>query len=146
MPIHAVLAASLVVAARTVFRVAQDLMAVGARRHAHDGARRTLVYGAGPACTLFFREIAFGLGVDGERRIVVGVFDDDELLRGRYVHGYRVEGGIHQLVPKLAEGGADEVLVIGQPEPESMARLLGAAYDAGVPVRRWMTAIVPVAE
>lgn len=134
------MAASMVVGSRTVFRVMQDLASSMARRRdPGKGVRRAVVYGAGHACTLFLREGTYRAADEKEKRVVVGIADEDPYLRGRLVHGYRVLGGLSELDHVIGREHIDEILVVGAADDKTLRRIMDIATPRGVRVLQWST-------
>ncbi len=139
--LHLGLAVPLVVGARAFVRIVQDAMAWMSRLGANRAdARRVLLVGAGPECTLFLKERSI-LAEEAGRIVVVGVIDEDPSLCGRWVHGYRVLGGINVLPRVLGGGGVDQVVVVGSLSPQAIARVVSAGAEEGVVVRQWTTSL-----
>ena len=95
--------------------------------------RITLLYGAGRTGVLMARsaERNPSAGV-----VPVGFLDDDVTLRGRFVSGLRVFGGISQLPRAVALTGAQALLITMPSAPGSTVRqVVDAALALGLEVR-----------
>ncbi|HUG55589.1 MAG TPA: hypothetical protein VMJ92_00810, partial [Candidatus Limnocylindrales bacterium] len=93
-----------------------------------EGARRTLIVGAGRAGRSLHRELR---ETPGER--MVGFLDDNARLRRRRVQGAPVHGTLDDVSPVLARTSADRVLVTIPDAPrERLELVLAACRQAGV--------------
>ncbi|NQT92887.1 MAG: hypothetical protein HQ559_09005 [Lentisphaerae bacterium] len=70
---------------------------------------------------------------------VLGIVDDDQFLRGRLVHGYRVLGGLAELDHVIAREHIGEILVVGPADEKALRRLMDIATPRGVRVLQWST-------
>ncbi len=127
-----------VVGVRAALRVVQDLMQ-SFQRCAGDGAgkcERVIVWGAGYRTTLFLRQIAFD--PDRKRPLhVVGIFSDDDPMRGHFVHGVRVVGNI-QAIPAFASEKKIETLYIVEAVPDAVRQAICRSLaGTGVRVIQW---------
>lgn len=129
----------LIVGARAFVRVVQDLMAWKSRLSSERlHGRRVLLVGVGADCLLFLKESSLLQGDDG-RMVVAGMVDDDVGLWGRWVHGYRVLGGLDSLEDIVQATGAGELVVLGKSDPVALSRILGIARVHNLVVRQWAT-------
>jgi FlaA1/EpsC-like NDP-sugar epimerase len=94
--------------ARPVFRDAFYLVNVKKLRET-PGTSRTLVFGAGLRYRTFRRELV--RKIDSEKRIIVGVVDDDILMRGKYIGGVAVDGPHTEIGRIKAATRADSVVI-----------------------------------
>lgn len=135
------LAVPLVVGSRAFVRIVQDTMAWRSRHGGGPaGVRRVLLVGAGPVSTLFLRERIILDDTPG-RTVVVGLVDDDPGLRGRWVHGYRVFGGLDQIPSILEARLADQIVIVGDLPAERVRSIVATAAPKGVMVRQWTTSL-----
>ena len=99
------------------------------------GTSRVVVYGAGLRYGMFRRELV--RSSSRNERVVVGLLDDDILLRGLYVGGQRVEGTLEQAKEVLARLRADAVVIACVLTPERLAHARTIFSEAGVKVTLW---------
>ena len=70
---------------------------------------RILVYGAGLRYAAFRRELV--RRTSGNRRIIVGLLDDDILMRGHYIGGIQVKGTINEAPEVINAMNVDSVVI-----------------------------------
>ena len=99
------------------------------------GTSRVVVYGAGLRYGTFRRELV--RSSSRNERVIVGLLDDDILLRGLYVGGQRVEGTLDQAKEVLARLRADAVVIACVLTPERLALARKIFAEAGVKVTLW---------
>ncbi len=94
--------------------------------------QRVVVYGAGLRYRYFRRELV-RLAAAGNR-VVVGLIDDDILLKGQYIGGIRIHGALEQAPEILRRLRADAVVVAAEltPQRRQIARQIFA--ECGVKV------------
>ena len=79
-------------------------------------------------------------------RVIVGLLDDDVLLRGLYVGGIRVHGTLNQAPDVLRKLRADAVVIACVLTPERLAVARRTFAAAGVKVSVWSCAERPLDE
>ena len=124
----------LLLAVRIVRSVVRDLFYAldCSRLKARKDVSRVLVYGAGLRYRAFRRELVRSTSAND--RMIVGILDDDLLLRGHYIGGIRVLGTINQAPEVINQVNADTV-VIACDLPESwMKVVLGILEPTGVKI------------
>lgn len=99
------------------------------------GTSRVVVYGAGLRYGMFRRELV--RSSSRNERVIVGLLDDDILLRGLYVGGQRVEGTLNQAKEVIARLRADAVVIACVLTPERLALARKIFAEAGVKVTIW---------
>ena len=110
--------------------------ALDSARLADDPATsRILVYGAGLRYATFRRELV--RGASRNSRIIVGLLDDDILLRGHYIGGIRVFGTLSSAKVAIRALRADTVVIACQLTPERLKLAQRVFADAGVRVTLW---------
>lgn len=138
------MALTFVVGARAFVRIVQDLMSWMSRRGTGKlGYRRMLLVGAGPEGLLFLKESSM-LYDRAVRVAIVGLVDDDPTLRGRWVHGYRVLGGIDQLASIVESTRADEIVITGRIDADLVDQIRLIAKARGAVVRQWVISLQTV--
>ncbi len=79
------------------------------RLKSSPGVSRVLVYGAGLRYRSFRRELV--RTTSANRRLIVGLLDDDILLRGQYIGGMQILGTLAQAPEIIRTTGADAVVI-----------------------------------
>ena len=140
--VYAASALLLVVGLRALPRAIQDSMALAQRHRTAEGMphRTALLFGAGAPATLFLYERS--LGGLGEPQIhVAGLLDEDRNLHGRFVHGFRVLGGLEDM-PQIIRDRQVKQVIVTEPLGEAVRRrLMDIATQAGVAVQDWKTSL-----
>lgn len=93
---------------------------------------RVLVFGAGLRCRAFCRELVRSAG--RSKRMVVGVVDDDLLLRGRYIGGMRIDGPHMDAMRIVRKTRADSVVIACDLPPERLRVVVETFRRCGVKV------------
>ena len=96
---------------------------------------RVVAYGAGLRYAMFRRELVRSSLQN--RRVVVGLLDDDILLRGLYIGGLRIHGTLDQAPTVLKRLRADAVVVTCVLSPERLALARRIFAEAGVKMSVW---------
>lgn len=93
---------------------------------------RILVYGAGLRYAAFRRELVRTTA--GNRRIIVGIIDDDLLLRGHYVGGIRIMGPLNEAPEIINRTNADAVVIACDLDPKWLKVVMELLRPTGVRV------------
>ena len=141
--VYAGAALVLVAGVRALPRAIQDAMAWGQRSRSGDARKghHVLLYGAGYRCTLFLFEQSLDSSHRREFLDVVGLLDDARSLRGRYVHGYEVFGGVDVARSVMQKHHIEQVIVTGDLRDGVLLELRAAARECGVRVSDWRPAV-----
>lgn len=103
-----------------------------ARLKGRKDVSRVLVYGAG----LKYRSFRRGLvrSAAANSRIIVGIVDDDILLRDKYIGGIKVMGSINEIGRIINETNADSVVIACDMTPQwrVVAEKLLSSYDVKI--------------
>jgi FlaA1/EpsC-like NDP-sugar epimerase len=103
------------------------------RSATRPGGLHVAVVGAGSAGAAVIREMQSN---DRIGMAPVVLIDDDARIRGRWLQGVRVAGGIEDLERVIPDYDVHQVLVaMRSPQPEVAQRVAEAAAAAGVPVK-----------
>ena len=132
--VHFGLSLLLLLAARSIRPFLRDYFyLVNARRLSDDPATsRVLVFGAGLRYRAFRREMVRKFLQD--KRIIVGIVDDDILLRGKFIGGIRVDGPHMDAKRIVAETKADSVVIACELPPERFRAVVETFRRCGVKV------------
>ena len=93
---------------------------------------RVLVFGAGLRYRAFRRELVRKFLKD--RRIIVGLVDDDILLRGKMIGGIRIDGPHMDAKRIVAETKANSVVIACELSPERLRAVVDVFKQCGVQV------------
>ena len=108
---YAILSSLAILALRTVRQVVRDgFYALDCARLASSpDVSRILVYGAGLRYRAFRRELVRTTSANS--RMIVGIIDDDILLRGSYIGGICIEGTLMEAPDIIARLKVDSVVI-----------------------------------
>ena len=96
------------------------------------GTSRVLVFGAGLRYRAFRRELVRKFLLD--RRVIVGIVDDDILLRGKHIGGIRIDGPHMDAKRIVDETRADSVVIACELSPERFHAIVDTFKQCGVKV------------
>ena len=144
--LYMALAILALVSTRVLRAVVRDFFYALDSGHLSDstGAVRTVVYGAGLRYRAFRRELVRSVGDDANRRVIVGLLDDDTLLRNQYIGGIRIFGTLDQAPEILPRLRADLVVIACKMTPERRADALRILSGCNVKVVEWTFAERPL--
>jgi len=103
---------------------------------------RILVYGAGLRYRAFRRELV--RNTSANERIIVGIIDDDILIRGQYIGGIRIEGTLGEAPEIINRLNVDSVVVAFVASDERLEVVRKMLAPTGVKVTRFSFSEVPV--
>ena len=114
-----------------------------AKAAASTGVSRILVYGSGLRCRAFTKELVRTMSSCG--RVVVGIIDDDIILRGRIIGGVKVVGTLFHAPTAIKELRADAVVIACQMSEERLGLVRKTLAPTGVKLTRFslMESVVP---
>ena len=138
--VHFGLSLILLLSVRTVRQIVRDgFYLVQAKRMADDVSfSRTLVFGVGLRYRSFRRELVRRIMT--EKRVIVGLVDDDIFLRGKYIGGMKVDGP-HMDAKRMVEATkADSVVIACELTPERLRAVVEAFKSCGLKVSRFTVA------
>lgn len=105
------------------------------RQLAAPATSRLLVYGAGIRYDAFRRELV--RSASRNNRVIVGIIDDDLLLRGHYIGGIKVHGTLAHAKSVARELRADAVVIACQLTPTRLKLALNVFKAAGLKISMW---------
>ena len=132
--VHFGLSILLLIAVRSMRPFLRDVFYfVNAKRLADDPSiSRVLVFGAGLRYRAFRRELVRKFLQ--EKRVIVGLVDDDLVLRGKMIGGIRVDGPHMDAKRIVAETRADSVVIACELAPERFRAVVDMFKQCGVKV------------
>ena len=101
---------------------------------------RVLVYGAGLRYCALRRELVRKSGGDNEpsnRRVIVGLLDDDLLLRGHYIGGIKIMGALVEAPELIVEHNIGEVIVACEMKAEWLEVVKETLLPTGVKITQF---------
>ncbi len=99
------------------------------------GIQRILTYGAGLRYRMFRTEMV--RSADKNKRVIIGILDDDRALHGSYVGGVKVYGTLEDAADVIKEFSIDAVVVTCKVSDEKLAEIAEILKPAGVKVSYW---------
>lgn len=102
------------------------------RLKGRKGVSRVLVYGAGLRYRAFRRELV--RTTSANKRMIVGLLDDDVCLKGRFIGGLRIHGTINDAPAVVRDLGADAVVVACKCSPARLRVVREVLRPTGVSV------------
>lgn len=105
------------------------------RQLSDPATSRVLVYGAGIRYDAFRRELV--RGASHNDRVIVGILDDDILLRGHYIGGIKVHGTLAHAKRVARELRADAAVIACQLTPTRLKLAINVFKAAGLKVSMW---------
>lgn len=97
---------------------------------------RVLVYGAGLRFRAFRRELVRHASQNS--RIIVGILDDDYLLKGRIIGGLRVFGTIRELPELINRYNIDSIVITCDISDEKLAVIKNSIDSSQVTLKRFI--------
>jgi hypothetical protein len=127
-----------ILAARMVYRFVEELVnwSKVASEPIANGAR-VVLYGAGGRCWLYLRERAFNSFGGSDRRLTVGIIDDEPSLHFQYVYGYQVLGGGKDLPRLVAAHNINGIIITALLTAEARAAVRDLALQHGLQLTEW---------
>lgn len=134
---YAILSFLVLTATRLCRTVIRDLFYAldCSRMVARKDVSRILVYGAGLRYRAFRRELVRNASANS--RIIVGLLDDDILIRGQRIGGIRVEGTLHDAREVINRLNADAVVIACVVSDEWMTVIRKTLAPTGVRLTRF---------
>ena len=132
--VHFGLSVILLLMARSVRQLVRDVLYIFQMNRMSDDPSfsRTLVFGAGLRYRAFRRELM--RKVMTEKRVIVGIVDDDLLLKGKFIGGLKIYGS-HMDAKQIAEETkADSVVIACEMDPERRRAVVESFKASGLKV------------
>jgi FlaA1/EpsC-like NDP-sugar epimerase len=98
---------------------------------------RVVLYGAGGRCQLFLKERGFNNSSSFDRRVIVGLIDDEPALQFKWVYGHMVLGGARDLPQLIPHHRITGIIVTAALRPESLAAVRELASQLGLSLSEW---------
>lgn len=112
--------------------VSRGLASTESRRIKNNaGILKVLVYGAGEHF-LVYETMTHGSLLAHRSWYIVGIVDDDPILRGRVIRGFKVLGSIENIDEILNDNAVDAVCISDTLRPENMEKIVQVAKKRGL--------------
>lgn len=99
-----------------------------------ENSKRVLIYGAGEAGTLVAREL---ISNPIYNSYLVGFIDDNSNIKGKYISGHTVFGGMQVLEKVITQHVIDEIILAMPSQPQSLQNEIAQKiYALGVPLKK----------
>jgi UDP-GlcNAc:undecaprenyl-phosphate/decaprenyl-phosphate GlcNAc-1-phosphate transferase len=123
---------------RLVYRCVEEIVAhLRSTSQEATGPERIVLYGAGGRCQLFVKERGFSNSRSFDRRVIVGLLDDDPSLRAQWVHGYAVLGCLNDLPALVQRHRITGIVITAALEPAARGVAIEMARRLGVSLSEW---------
>lgn len=139
---RAVLVAALshpvIILSRVIYRCAEEL-ALWIRRQGDltAASERVLLYGAGTRAQLFLKDFATSNSKNPDKRILVGLIDDEIALHFQWIYGCLVLGGTKELPHLITKWKINRIIVVADLRPESWKTVREIALHEGIHLSEW---------
>ena len=132
--VHFGLALPLLMSVRSIRQLVRELFCrIHVRRMMDEPSiSRTLVFGAGLRYRAFRRELV--RKIQAEKRVIVGLVDDDILLRGKYIGGMKVDGPHMDAKRIVEETKADSLVIACELAPERLHAVVESFKACGLKI------------
>lgn len=140
--LYGALSLAFVTGIRGLPRALNDLMSFVGRKVAASQLEKSpnvVLYGAGYRGILYLSLLGHNTVRSRSPRAqsVLGLIDDDRNLRGRLVHGYRILGGLRDLISLLRSGKVQEVILTAPLSEKRIARLRRVCQETNSTLYEW---------
>jgi UDP-GlcNAc:undecaprenyl-phosphate/decaprenyl-phosphate GlcNAc-1-phosphate transferase len=134
----AALSHPVIVASRVVYRCMEEL-ALWIRRQSDPSGtyERVLLYGAGTRAQLFLKDCAITHSKNPDKRIIIGLIDDEKALHFQWTYGYLVLGGAKELPHLIAKWKINRVIIVADLLPESWKAIREIIAQERIHLSEW---------
>jgi UDP-N-acetylmuramyl pentapeptide phosphotransferase/UDP-N-acetylglucosamine-1-phosphate transferase len=98
---------------------------------------RVVLYGAGGRCQLFLKERGFNNSSSFDRRVIIGLIDDEPALHFRWVYGHMVLGSVRDLPQLIPHHRITGIIITTALRPESLSAVQELASQHGLSLSEW---------
>jgi UDP-N-acetylmuramyl pentapeptide phosphotransferase/UDP-N-acetylglucosamine-1-phosphate transferase len=127
-----------IVGVRVIYRFVEEVVVwLKVQSEPNQKGERVLLYGAGGRCQLFLKERGFNNSRSFDKRIIVGLIDDEPSLQSRWAYGYLVLGNVNDLPRLIPLHHITGLIITAELKPESRAALREVADRLGVGLTEW---------
>ena len=124
--------------ARVFYRcVEETVLYLRLTSDSNAGPERVVLYGAGGRCQLFLKEWGFHNSSSFDRRIIIGLIDDEPALQFKWVYGHMVLGGVRDLPQLISHHRITALIITTKLRPESLLAAQELASRHGLSLSEW---------
>jgi UDP-N-acetylmuramyl pentapeptide phosphotransferase/UDP-N-acetylglucosamine-1-phosphate transferase len=124
--------------ARVFYRCVEEIVLyLRSTSELNAGLERVVLYGAGGRCQLFLKERGFNNSSSFDRRVIVGLIDDEPALHFKWVYGHMVLGGVRDLPQLIPHHRITGIILTTALRPESLAAAQELASQHGLVLSEW---------
>jgi hypothetical protein len=129
---------SAIILPRVFYRcVEEGVLYLRSTSDAHSGPERIALYGAGGRCQLFLKERGFHNSSSFDRRVIIGLIDDEPALHFKWVYGHMVLGGRRDLPQLIPHHRITGLVITTALRPESLLAARELASHYGLSLCEW---------
>ena len=127
-----------IILARVFYRcVEETVLYLRLTSESNTGPERVLLYGAGGRCQLYLKERGFHNSSSLDRRVIIGLIDDEPDLHFKWVYGHMVLGGARDLPQLIPQHRITGLIVTTKLRPESLLAAQELASQHGLSLSEW---------
>jgi UDP-GlcNAc:undecaprenyl-phosphate/decaprenyl-phosphate GlcNAc-1-phosphate transferase len=127
-----------IIFSRLIYRSIEELtLWIRSQTERDADAERVLLYGAGARAQLFLKDRVIKNAKKSDRRVIVGLIDDERVLHFQWVYGYLVLGGIKELSYLISKYKIGRIIIIADLRPENQKAVGEIAAREGIHLSEW---------
>lgn len=126
-----------IVGLRVIYRVTEELVNYFRTPGAKINAEKILLYGAGGRCQLYIKERNFNTSPSNDGSVIVGLIDDEPLLRHQWVYGFKVLGNSKDLASLVSHYKINRIVITAALRPESQDYLRQIGEQLKLRITEW---------
>jgi UDP-N-acetylmuramyl pentapeptide phosphotransferase/UDP-N-acetylglucosamine-1-phosphate transferase len=127
-----------IVVVRVFYRFVEEIVVwLKVQSEPNGQVQRVVLYGAGGRCQLFMKERGFNNSRSFDKRVIVGLIDDEPSLQSRWAYGCLVLGGLKDLPRLIPLHRITGIIITAAISPELRAALQELAWTHGVALSEW---------
>lgn len=134
----AALSHPLIIASRVIYRCIEELALWIRGQNDIGETERILLYGAGIRAQMFLKDSATAHSKNPDRRVIIGLIDDETALHFQWTYGQLVLGGTKELSHLIAKWKITRIIVAADLRPESWKAVREIALREGVHLSEWI--------
>ena len=128
-----------IIVSRLIYRSIEELMLWIRGQSDRDAElERVLLYGAGARAQLFLKDRVIKNGKKPDRRVIVGLIDDESALHFQWVYGCLVLGGLKELPLLISKYKIGRIIIIADLLPENRKAVSEIAARQGIHLSEWV--------